>query len=103
MSLKLIMKTRISKFVQKHNECKKVYQSRINIIKDENGNLLTHSQRVLNRWKNLFNHVLNVHGSCVVTGEKNSPTVAHACRKRQLKWVLPQVEGWSTGLATLSL
>jgi hypothetical protein len=29
----------------------------------------------------------------VVTGEKNSPTVAHACRKRRLKWVLPQV-GW---------
>jgi hypothetical protein len=25
---------------------------------------------------------------CVVTGEKNSPTVAHACRKRRLKWVL---------------
>jgi hypothetical protein len=24
----------------------------------------------------------------VVTGEKNSPTIAHACRKRRLKWVL---------------
>jgi hypothetical protein len=24
----------------------------------------------------------------VVTGEKNSPTVAHACRKRRLKWVI---------------
>jgi hypothetical protein len=24
----------------------------------------------------------------VVTGEKNSPTVAHACHKRRLKWVL---------------
>jgi hypothetical protein len=32
-----------------------------------------------------------------------SPTVAHACRKRRLKRVLPQVGGWSTGLATLSL
>jgi hypothetical protein len=39
----------------------------------------------------------------VVTGEKKSPTVAHACRKRRLKWVLPQVGGWSTGLETLSL
>jgi hypothetical protein len=29
----------------------------------------------------------------VVTGEKNSPTVAHACRKRRLKWVLPHVGG----------
>jgi hypothetical protein len=27
----------------------------------------------------------------------------HACRKRRLKWVLLQVGGWSTGLATLSL
>jgi hypothetical protein len=34
---------------------------------------------------------------------KNSPTVAHACLKRRLKWVLPQVGGGSTGLATLSL
>jgi hypothetical protein len=24
----------------------------------------------------------------VVTGEKNTPTVAHACRKRRQKWVL---------------
>jgi hypothetical protein len=39
----------------------------------------------------------------VVTGEKNSPTVAYACRKRRLKWVLTQVGGWSTELATLSL
>jgi hypothetical protein len=39
----------------------------------------------------------------VVTGEKNSPTVAHACRKRRLKWVLTQVRGWSTGLATVSV
>jgi hypothetical protein len=60
----------------------------------------------------------------VVTGEKNSPTVAHACCKRRLKRVFGawgynwatqslggykygdlvlQVGGWSTGLATLSL
>jgi hypothetical protein len=25
-----------------------------------------------------------------MVGEKNSPTVAHACRKRRLKWVLPR-------------
>jgi hypothetical protein len=24
----------------------------------------------------------------VVTGGKNSPTVAHACRKRRLKWIV---------------
>jgi hypothetical protein len=44
------------------NEFKKGCQPRINIIKDENGNLLADSQSVLNRWKNFFNHVLNVHG-----------------------------------------
>jgi hypothetical protein len=44
------------------NEFKKVYQPRINIIKDENGNLLVEPQIVLNRWKNFFNQVLNIHG-----------------------------------------
>jgi hypothetical protein len=40
---------------------KKGYQPRINIIKDENGNLLADQQSVLNMWKNFFNQVLNVH------------------------------------------
>jgi hypothetical protein len=44
------------------NEFKKVYQPRINIIKDENGNLLADPQTVLNGWKNFFNQVLNAHG-----------------------------------------
>jgi hypothetical protein len=44
------------------NEFKKGYQPRINIIKDENGNLLADPQNVLSMWKNFFNHVLNVHG-----------------------------------------
>jgi hypothetical protein len=44
------------------NEFKKGYQPRINIIRDENGNLLADPQNVLNRWKNFFNEVLNVHG-----------------------------------------
>jgi hypothetical protein len=35
------------------NECKKGYQPRINIIKDENVNMLVDPQSVLNRWKNL--------------------------------------------------
>jgi hypothetical protein len=43
-------------------EFKKGYQPRINIIKDENGNLLADPQTVLNRWKNFFNQVLNLHG-----------------------------------------
>jgi hypothetical protein len=44
------------------NEFKKGYRPRINIIKDENGSLLADPQSVLNRWKNLFNQVLNIHG-----------------------------------------
>jgi hypothetical protein len=44
------------------NEFKEGYQPRINIIKDKNGNLLVDPQNILNRWKNSFNQVLNVHG-----------------------------------------
>jgi hypothetical protein len=44
------------------NEFQKGYRPRINIIKDENGNLLADPQSVLNRWKSFFNQVLNIHG-----------------------------------------
>jgi hypothetical protein len=44
------------------NEFKKGYQSRINIIRDENGNLLSYPHSILNRWKSFFKQVLNVHG-----------------------------------------
>jgi hypothetical protein len=44
------------------NEFKKGYQPRINIIKDENGNLLADPQNVLNRWKNFFDQALNIRG-----------------------------------------
>jgi hypothetical protein len=44
------------------SEFKKGYQPRINIIKDENGNLLADLRNVLNMWKNFFKQVLNVHG-----------------------------------------
>jgi hypothetical protein len=44
------------------NEFKKGYQPIINIMEDENGNLIADPQSVLNRWKNFFNQVLNVHG-----------------------------------------
>jgi hypothetical protein len=44
------------------NEFKEGYEHRINIIKDENGNLPADPQNIMNRWKNLFNQALNVHG-----------------------------------------
>jgi hypothetical protein len=43
-------------------EFKRGYQPRINIIKDENGNLLADQQSVLNMRKIFFNQVPNVHG-----------------------------------------
>jgi hypothetical protein len=44
------------------NVFKKGYQPRINIIKDENGNLLADPESVLNRRKNFFDQLLNIHG-----------------------------------------
>jgi hypothetical protein len=44
------------------NEFKKWYQPVINILKNENGDLLADPLSVLNRWKNFFKQVLNVHG-----------------------------------------
>jgi hypothetical protein len=62
MSLKLIIKTTILEIFDRGiNEFKKGCQPRINIIKDENGNLLA-DLSVLNRWKNFFNQVLEVRG-----------------------------------------
>ncbi|KAJ4440630.1 hypothetical protein ANN_08777 [Periplaneta americana] len=45
------------KYIEKlgdYKEFKKVYQKRINVIKDENGDLLADSHPILNRWKNYF-------------------------------------------------
>jgi hypothetical protein len=44
------------------NEFMKGNQPRINTIKHDSGNLLKNPQNVFNRWKNFFNHVLNVRG-----------------------------------------
>jgi hypothetical protein len=62
MALKLIIKQNIRDLYGGINEFKKGYQPRINIMKDENGNLLADPQNVLNGWKNFFNQVLNVYG-----------------------------------------
>jgi hypothetical protein len=52
------------------------------IANDELGMIL--KEAVVANLKALYHH-----SPRVVTGEKNSPTVAHACRKRRLKWALP--------------
>jgi hypothetical protein len=43
------------------NEFKRGYQPRNNLIKDENGDLLADSHNILNRRKNYFSQLLNVH------------------------------------------
>ncbi|KAJ4435202.1 hypothetical protein ANN_23778, partial [Periplaneta americana] len=42
-------------------EFKNGYQSRVNVIKDENGDLLADPPSILNRWKNYFAQLLNIH------------------------------------------
>jgi hypothetical protein len=43
------------------NEFKRGYQPRNNLVKDENGDLLADFHNILNRWKNYFSQLLNVH------------------------------------------
>jgi hypothetical protein len=39
---------------RKTNDFKRGYQPRINLVKDENGDLLADSHNILNRWNNYF-------------------------------------------------
>jgi hypothetical protein len=43
------------------NDFKKGYQPRSNLVKDENGDMLADSHNILNRRKNYFSQLLNVH------------------------------------------
>jgi hypothetical protein len=43
------------------NEFKRGYQPRNDVVKDENADLLAVSHNILNRWKNYFSQLLNVH------------------------------------------
>jgi hypothetical protein len=49
------------------NELKKGYQSRTNLLKDERGDLLADPHTILNRWKNYFCQLLNIHVAGGVT------------------------------------
>jgi hypothetical protein len=44
------------------NEFKKSYQPRTNLVKEERGDLLVDPHNILNRWKNYFCELLNIHG-----------------------------------------
>jgi hypothetical protein len=43
------------------NEFMKGYQPRTNLVKDDTGNLLADPHKILNRWKNYFCQLLNIH------------------------------------------
>jgi hypothetical protein len=40
---------------------RKGYQPTSNLVQEENGDLLTDSNNIVNRWKSYFSHLLNVH------------------------------------------
>ena len=44
------------------NDFKKGYQPRCNIVKDEKGDLVADSHRIVVRWRNYFSQLFNVHG-----------------------------------------
>jgi hypothetical protein len=44
------------------NKFKKGYEPRTNSVKDERGDLVADPHKILNRWKNYFCELLNVHG-----------------------------------------
>jgi hypothetical protein len=42
------------------------YKPRNNFVKEENGDVLGESHNILDRWKNYFSQLLNVHNVSVV-------------------------------------
>jgi hypothetical protein len=43
------------------NDFKRGNKPRSNLVKDENGDLLADSHNILNRWKNYFSQLLDIH------------------------------------------
>jgi hypothetical protein len=65
------------------NEFKMGYRPRNNLVKDENDDLLAESHNILNRWKNYFSQLLNLHNVSDVrqievhTAEQLVPGASH--------------------------
>jgi hypothetical protein len=49
------------------NEIKSGYQPRNNLVKDENGDRLADCHNILNKWKNYYSQLFNVHRVSDVT------------------------------------
>jgi hypothetical protein len=56
-------KKNISEMYGGINQFKMGYKPRINLVKDERGDPLADPPKILNRWKNCFCRLLNVHGT----------------------------------------
>ncbi|MEB2589900.1 hypothetical protein SOP87_30190, partial [Bacillus cereus] len=54
------------------NEFRKGWQPKVNLIKDKDGDFLADPSDMLNRWKNYFNDLLNVH-----VGDKSEVNEVH--------------------------
>jgi hypothetical protein len=66
------------------NEFQRGYQPRNNLVKDENGDLLADSHNILNRWKNFFSQLCNVHSvqipsELIQAGGETLLSVIHKC------------------------
>jgi hypothetical protein len=58
---KLLDQKKQAKLHRGINEFKRGYEPINNLLKDENGDLLADPHNILNRWKNYFSQLLNVH------------------------------------------
>ena len=61
-NLKLTVRSKIKDFHRGINDFTNGYQPITNIVKDEKGDLVADSHSILNRWRNHFSQLLNVHG-----------------------------------------
>ena len=52
------------------NDMKKVYQPRTRTVKDEKGDLVADSYKLMARWRNYFFQILNVHGLVMLGRQK---------------------------------
>jgi hypothetical protein len=63
MNLKLTVEIKyIRDLYRGVNDFRKGYQPRTNIVKVENGDVVTDCHSILARWRNHFSQVFNVHG-----------------------------------------
>jgi hypothetical protein len=74
MSLqRTVRKRTLQTCIEEYITLKRGRQCRSNLVKDENGDSLADSHNILNRWKNYFSQLLNVHRVMMSGRNKYSP------------------------------